>query len=42
MDAQIGYLVAGRSGGRETLCAVYTMHVETMSTGFLVEPQNRG
>jgi hypothetical protein len=24
------------------LCAVYTMHVETRSAGFLVEPQNQG
>jgi hypothetical protein len=23
-------------------CAVYTVHVETRSTGFLVEPQNQG
>jgi hypothetical protein len=25
-----------------TLCAVYTMHVETRRAGFLVEPQNQG
>jgi hypothetical protein len=25
-----------------TLCVVYTVHVETRSTGFLVEPQNQG
>jgi hypothetical protein len=25
-----------------TLCAVYTMHKETRSAGFLVEPQNQG
>jgi hypothetical protein len=25
-----------------TLFAVFTVHVETMSTGFLVEPQNQG
>jgi hypothetical protein len=24
------------------LCAVYTVHVETRSAGFLVEPQNQG
>jgi hypothetical protein len=24
------------------LCAVYTVHVETRSVGFLVEPQNQG
>jgi hypothetical protein len=27
--AQVGYLVAGRSGGRVTLCVVCTMHEET-------------
>jgi hypothetical protein len=25
-----------------TLCAVYTVHMEMRSTGFLVEPQNQG
>jgi hypothetical protein len=25
-----------------TLCVVCTMHMETRSTGFLVEPQNQG
>jgi hypothetical protein len=30
--------VAGRSRGRVALCAVYTIHVETRSAGFLVEP----
>jgi hypothetical protein len=25
-----------------TLCAVYTMHKETRSVGFLVQPQNQG
>jgi hypothetical protein len=25
-----------------TLCAVYTVHIETRSAGFLVEPQNQG
>jgi hypothetical protein len=24
------------------LCAVYAVHVETRSAGFLVEPQNKG
>jgi hypothetical protein len=42
MIAQVGYSVAGRSRGRVTLCAVCTMHVETRSTSFLVEPQNQG
>jgi hypothetical protein len=36
----------GRTGrvlsGRVVSCAIYTVHVETRSTGFLVEPQNQG
>jgi hypothetical protein len=39
---QIEYSVAGQSRGRVTLCAVYTVHVETRSVSFLVEPQNQG
>jgi hypothetical protein len=42
MVAQIGYLVAGRSRGWVMPCAVCTVHVETRSTCFLVEPQNQG
>jgi hypothetical protein len=42
MVAQVGYSVAGRSRGRVTPCAIYTMHVKTRSAGFLVEPQNQG
>jgi hypothetical protein len=42
MVAQVGYSVAGRSRGRVAPCAVCTGHVETRSTGFLVEPQNQG
>jgi hypothetical protein len=42
MVAHAGYLVVRRSGGRVTLCAVYTVHVEMRSTCFLVEPQNQG
>jgi hypothetical protein len=42
MVAQVGYSMAGRSGGRVTPCEVCTVHVETMSAGFLVEPQNQG
>jgi hypothetical protein len=42
MVAQIKYSVAGRSRGRVALCAVCTRHVETRSTGFLVESQNQG
>jgi hypothetical protein len=34
--------MVGRSRGQVTLCAVYTVHVETRSAGFLVEPQNQG
>jgi hypothetical protein len=41
MVAQVGYSVAGRSRGRVAPCAICTMHVETMSVGFLVEPQNQ-
>jgi hypothetical protein len=37
MVAQVGYSVAGRSGGRVTPCAICTVHVETRSAGFLVE-----
>jgi hypothetical protein len=29
-------------GDRVTLCAVCTVHIETRSAGFLVEPQNQG
>jgi hypothetical protein len=42
MVAQVRYSVAGQSRGRVTPCAVWTMHVETRSTSFLVEPQNHG
>jgi hypothetical protein len=42
MAAQVGYSVAGRSGCRVTPCAVYTVHMEIRSPGFLVEPQNQG
>jgi hypothetical protein len=41
-QAQVEYLVARRSGGRVTICAVCTMHNEMRSAGFLVEPQNQG
>jgi hypothetical protein len=41
-QAQVGYSVAGRSGGRVTLCAVCTVHKGTRSMSFLVEPQNQG
>jgi hypothetical protein len=40
-QAQVGYSVAGRSGGRVTLCVVCTMHKETRSESFLAEPQNK-
>jgi hypothetical protein len=42
MVAQIRYSVADRSRGQVTSCAVYTVHMETRSVGFLVEPQNQG
>jgi hypothetical protein len=41
-QTQVGYSVAGRSGGRVTPCAVCTMHIETRSASFLVEHQNQG
>jgi hypothetical protein len=41
MLAQVGYSVAEPSGGWMTLCAVCIVHVETMSAGFLIEPQNQ-
>jgi hypothetical protein len=41
-QAQVGYSVAGRSGGRVTPCAVCIIHMETRSVGFLFEPQNQG
>jgi hypothetical protein len=42
MVAQVRYSVAGRSGGRVMPYTVCTVHVETRSVGFLVEPQNHG
>ena len=42
MVAQVGYSVAERSRGRVAPCAVCTVHEETRSAGFLVEPQNQG
>jgi hypothetical protein len=41
-QAQVGYLVAGRSRDQVTPCAVGTMLEETRSAGFLVEHQNQG
>jgi hypothetical protein len=41
-QAQVGYTVAEQSRGRVTLCAVYTVHKETRSVGFLVWHQNKG
>jgi hypothetical protein len=38
MVAQVRYLVARRSRGRVAPCAACTVHVETRSAGFLVEP----
>jgi hypothetical protein len=34
--------VAGRLRGRVALCVVCTVHMETRSASFLVEPQNQG
>jgi hypothetical protein len=41
-QTQFEYLVAGRSGGRVIPCAVCTVHIETRSVSFLIEPQNQG
>jgi hypothetical protein len=41
-QAQVGYSVAGRSGGRMMSCVICTMHMEMRNTSFLVEPQNQG
>jgi hypothetical protein len=38
MVAQVGYSVARQSRGWVVPCAVYTVHVEMRSTGFLIEP----
>jgi hypothetical protein len=38
MVTQVEYSVVGRSRGQVASCAVYTVHVETRSTCFLVEP----
>jgi hypothetical protein len=36
-QAQVGYSVAGRSGGRVTPCAIHIIHMmETRSAGFLI------
>jgi hypothetical protein len=40
--SQVRYSVVERSRGQVALCAVCTVHVETRSTCFLVEPQNQG
>jgi hypothetical protein len=42
MVAQVENSVAGQSGGQVTSCAVCTVHVEMMTVGFLVKPQNQG
>jgi hypothetical protein len=41
-QAQVGYTVVERSRDRVMLCAVYTVHKEMRSAGFLVQPQNQG
>jgi hypothetical protein len=42
MVAQVEYSMVGRSRCRVAPCAVYTVHVETRSVCFLVEPENQG
>jgi hypothetical protein len=41
-QAQVGYMVVGRSVGRVTSGEVCTVHKEMRSVCFLVEPQNQG
>jgi hypothetical protein len=41
-EAQVEYSVTERSRGRVMLCAVCTIHEETRSASFLIEPQNQG
>jgi hypothetical protein len=41
-QVQVGYSMVKLSRGRVTLCAIYTMHKEMRSVGFLVEPENQG
>jgi hypothetical protein len=41
-QTQVGYSVAGRSGGHVTSCAICIVHMEMMSVNFLVELQNQG
>jgi hypothetical protein len=40
MVTQVRYSLAERSRGWVAPCVIYTVHMETMSAGFLVEPQN--
>jgi hypothetical protein len=42
MVTQVGYLVVRQLGGQVMLCVVCSMHKETRSMIFLVEPQNQG
>jgi hypothetical protein len=37
-QAQVRYSMVGRSRGQMTLCAACTMHKETRSADFLVQP----
>jgi hypothetical protein len=39
MVAQVRYSVVGQSRDQVALCAICTVHIETRSAGFLVEPQ---
>jgi hypothetical protein len=41
-QTHVRYSVVGRSRGQVTLCVFYTVHEETVSVNFLVEPQNKG
>jgi hypothetical protein len=41
-QAHVGYSMVGQSRGQVTPCVVCTVHEETRSAGFLIEPQNQG
>jgi hypothetical protein len=42
MVTQVGYSVAGQSRDQVMPCAICTVHKDTRSASFLVEPQNQG
>jgi hypothetical protein len=42
MVVHVEYSVVRRSRGQVAPCVVCTVHVETRSAGFMVEPENQG